>query len=161
MNDLVIRGGMLVRPDGIASTDLAITDGVIAAIGPEQPGGRADIDASGLHIFPGVIDDHVHFNEPGHTDWEGAATGSRAFAAGGGTLFFDMPLNSVPCTLTYADFHDKRKALEQSSLTDFALWGGLVPGSIESMAELAECGVIGFKAFLCNSGLPEFPVLTT
>ena len=87
MNDLVIRGGMLVRPDGIASTDLAITDGVIAAIGPEQPGGRAGIDASGLHIFPGVIDDHVHFNEPGNTDWEGAATGSRAFAAGGGTLY--------------------------------------------------------------------------
>ena len=108
-------------------------------------------------MFPGVIDVHLHFNEPGRTEWEGAATGSRAFAAGGGTLFFDMPLNSTPCTVNARAFDCKRAALEASSITDFALWGGLVPGSVSDMAEMAARGVVGFKAFMCDSGLPEFP----
>src|SRR5262249_10176038 len=109
-------------------------------------------------LFPGLIDVHVHFNEPGpHTEWEGVATGSRALAAGGGTLFFDMPLNSVPCTVTAREFDRKRAALEAASVTDFALWGGIVPGNLSQMAELADRGVIGFKAFLCHSGLEEFP----
>src|SRR5262249_52482505 len=89
--------------------------------------------------------------------WEGAATGSSALAAGGGTLFFDMPLNSIPCTINAREFDRKRAALEQSAITDFALWGGLVPGSVSQMADLAACGVVGFKAFLCHSGLDEFP----
>lgn len=148
MSDLVIR-----HPDG----DVAIEDGVISAIGPELAGGKAEFDAAGLCILPGLIDVHVHFNEPGRTEWEGAATGSRALAAGGGTIFFDMPLNSSPCTLTGPDFDAKRAALEAASITDFALWGGLVPGNLAAMVELAERGVIGFKAFLCDSGLPEFP----
>ena len=76
-------------------------------------------------------------------------------AAGGGTMFFDMPLNSVPCTLNAEEFHRKRHALERTSVADFALWGGLVPGGVGAMAELADCGVIGFKAFMANSGLPE------
>ena len=100
---------------------------------------------------------HLHFNEPGRTEWEGAATGSRALAAGGGTLFFDMPLNSTPCTVDANAFDRKRTALEASSITDFALWGGLIPGNIPEMADLADRGVVGFKAFLCDSGLPEFP----
>jgi allantoinase len=104
-----------------------------------------------------VIDVHLHFNEPGRTDWEGAATGSRALAAGGGTLFFDMPLNSTPCTVNAREFDRKREALEASSITDFGLWGGLVPGSIGEMAEMAARGVVGFKAFMSSSGLPEFP----
>ena len=108
-------------------------------------------------MFPGVIDVHLHFNEPGRTEWEGAATGSRALAAGGGTLFFDMPLNSTPCTVNAREFDRKRAALEASSITDFALWGGLVPGSVSDMAEMAARGVVGFKAFMCDSGLPEFP----
>ena len=106
---------------------------------------------------PELIDIHLHFNEPGRTEWEGAATGSRALAAGGGTLFFDMPLNSSPCTVNAQHFDEKRAALESASITDFALWGGLVPGNVENLAELADRGVVGFKAFLCNSGLPEFP----
>jgi allantoinase len=90
-------------------------------------------------------------------EWEGAATGSRALAAGGGTLFFDMPLNSSPCTVDAAAFDAKRTALEQTSVTDFGLWGGIVPGNAHHLEELAGRGVVGFKAFLCNSGLPEFP----
>jgi allantoinase len=148
MPDLVVRGDAL---------DIAIEDGKIVAIGPELPGAAEEIDARGLHIFPGLIDVHLHFNEPGRTEWEGAATGSRALAAGGGTLFFDMPLNSTPCTVDAAAFDRKRAALAQSSITDFALWGGLIPGNITEMAELADRGVVGFKAFLCDSGLPEFP----
>ncbi|PYR96013.1 MAG: allantoinase, partial [Acidobacteria bacterium] len=98
MTDVVVRGGTVVTPEGVNPADLAIEDGVISGIGPELAGGFQEIDARGLFVFPGMIDVHVHFNEPGHTEWEGAATGSRALAAGGGTLFFDMPLNSIPCT---------------------------------------------------------------
>ena len=108
-------------------------------------------------IFPGLIDVHLHFNEPGRTEWEGAATGSRALAAGGGTLFFDMPLNSTPCTVDSAAFEAKRAALQNSSVTDFALWGGIIPGNLPHLEELADRGAIGFKAFMSDSGLPEFP----
>jgi allantoinase len=140
---------MIVHCDG---RDIFIEDGRFAdvASGPE-------IDASGLTILPGLIDIHVHFNEPGRAEWEGAATGSRALAAGGGTTFFDMPLNSSPCTVNAAAFRAKRAALEAASITDFALWGGIVPGNCACMAELAELGAIGFKAFMADSGLPEFP----
>jgi allantoinase len=148
MPDLVVRGD---------TEDIAIEDGMIVAIGPQLPGAAEEIDARGLHVFPGLIDVHLHFNEPGRTDWEGAATGSRALAAGGGTLFFDMPLNSTPCTVNAEAFDRKRAALEESSITDFALWGGLIPGNVPELAELADRGVVGFKAFLCDSGLPEFP----
>ncbi len=157
MIDLVIRGGTLVAPSGQQRADLAIEDGRIREISTEIAGARDEIDASGLLVLPGVIDVHLHFNEPGRTDWEGAATGSRALAAGGGTLFFDMPLNSTPCTVNAREFDRKRAALDASSITDFALWGGLVPGSVPEMAEMAGRGVVGFKAFMCNSGLPEFP----
>src|ERR1051325_6743774 len=148
MPDLIIRG---------AHIDIAVEDGLISAIGPGLPGAPREIDARALAVLPGIIDVHVHLNEPGRTDWEGAASGSRAFAAGGGTLFFDMPLNSSPCTVNAAAFEEKCSALSQCSVTDFALWGGLVPGNRDQLEPLAEAGVIGFKAFLCNSGLPEFP----
>ncbi|MBV9768194.1 MAG: allantoinase AllB [Bryobacterales bacterium] len=156
MHDLVIRGGMIVTA-ALPQADIAIEDGKIVAIGSQLPSGTEEIDARGLHVFPGLIDVHLHFNEPGRTEWEGAASGSRALAAGGGTLFFDMPLNSTPCTVNAAAFELKRAALAEASITDFALWGGLIPGSIPEMAELAHLGVVGFKAFLCDSGLPEFP----
>jgi allantoinase len=157
MPELVIRGGTVVSSDNVRRADIAIDDGRIQAIEPELPGASDEIGAAGLVVFPGVIDVHVHFNEPGHTDWEGGATGSRALAAGGGTLFCDMPLNSIPCTVNARDFDLKRKALEAVSITDFAVWGGIVPGNLGEMAELADRGVIGFKAFLCHSGLDEFP----
>jgi allantoinase len=155
--DLVIRGGTLITAAGPRRGDLAIEDGLIAAIAPELPADREEIDARHLVIFPGLIDDHVHFNEPGRSDWEGAASGSRALAAGGGTLFFDMPLNSSPCTVGREEFEQKRQALERASITDFALWGGLVPGNRDALEELAVCGVVGFKAFMSDSGLSEFP----
>ena len=156
MHDLVVRGGTLVM-NGLPQLDIAIEDGVIAALGPDLPGAAEEIDARGMHVFPGLIDVHLHFNEPGRTHWEGAATGSRALAAGGGTLFFDMPLNSTPCTVNGDAFNRKQAALAETSITDFALWGGLIPGNVPEMAELAQRGVVGFKAFLCDSGLPEFP----
>ena len=148
MPDLVIRG---------AQSDIAVEDGIIAAIGPGLPAGRREIDARSLAVLPGIIDVHVHFNEPGRTEWEGAATGSRAFAAAGGTLFFDMPLNSEPCTVNAPAFDEKHAALSKASVTDFALWGGIIPGNLGALAELAARGAIGFKAFMSDSGLAEFP----
>jgi len=156
MPDLVVRGATVVTA-GLPQADIAIEDGRVIAIGPELPGAAEEIVARGLHAFPGLIDVHLHFNEPGRTEWEGAATGSRALAAGGGTLLFDMPLNSTPCTVNAQAFDLKKAALARSSITDFGLWGGLVPGNVPEMAELADRGVVGFKAFLCDSGLPEFP----
>jgi allantoinase len=155
--DVVIRGGTVVTADGRREADVTIEGGRIVDVAPAASSGRTEIDARGLCVLPGLIDVHLHFNEPGRTDWEGAATGSRALAAGGGTLFFDMPLNSTPCTINAREVSRKRAALEASSITDFALWGGLVPGSVGEMAGMAAGGVIGFKAFMSNSGLPEFP----
>src|SRR5262245_34299329 len=130
MSGLIIRGGLVVMPEETRVADVAIEDGYIVDIGPELGATwQSEIDARGLTVLPGLIDVHVHFNEPGRTDWEGAHTGSRAFAAGGGTTFFDMPLNSSPCTVDAAAFNAKRTALEAGSVTDFALWGGIVPGN--------------------------------
>ena len=157
MVDRVIRGGTVVFTDGPRDVDISIEDGRIAAIGSDLAPGRNDIDARGLHVLPAIIDAHLHFNEPGRTHWEGAAKGSRALAAGGGALFFDMPLNSTPCCLNAREVDRKREALERASITDFGLWGGLVPGAVGEMAEMADRGVVGFKAFMCDSGLPEFP----
>ena len=157
MVDLVVRGGRLVLPEGMHDADLAVEGERIVQVGPELPGGREEIDARGRLVLPAVVDVHVHFNEPGRAEWEGAATGSRALAAGGGTVFVDMPLNSSPCTLTADAVDRKRVALEAASITDFALWGGLVPGAVPEMAGMAARGVVGFKAFMCHSGLPEFP----
>ena len=157
MPDLVIRGGTVILPGGSVRADVAIEDGRIAEIGPELASASRQIDAHGLFVLPGLIDVHVHFNEPGRTHWEGAATGSRALAAGGGTVFFDMPLNSTPCSINAREVARKREALERASIVDFGLWGGLVPGAVGDMAEMAGRGVVGFKAFMCDSGLPEFP----
>ena len=156
MAEAIIRGGLVVTETAVQAADVRITGEIIEAVGPDLHGGGEEIDARGLHVFPGLIDVHVHFNEPGRTEWEGAASGSRALAAGGGTLFFDMPLNSTPCVVNVREAVAKREALEAASITDFALWGGLVPGSVREMEEMAHCGVVGFKAFLCDSGLPEF-----
>lgn len=152
-----IRGGTVVTTEGVRMADILISGGVITAVEPEVLGASQTIDATGLHVFPAVLDVHLHFNEPGRTEWEGAYTGSRALAAGGGAFFIDMPLNSTPCTVNAREFNRKRAALEAGSITDFGLWGGLIPGNVPQMAELAERGVMGFKAFLCDSGLPEFP----
>jgi allantoinase len=98
----------------------------------------------------------MHFNEPERTSWEGAATGAGARGRRRDHIF-DMPLNSTPCTVNVGELERKRAALEAASVADFGLWGGLVPGTVPEMADMAAHGVVGFKAFLCDSGLPEFP----
>jgi len=155
--DLILRGGTVVTHEGESVSDIGIADGRIVAVG-NIPGGKAreEIKADGLHIFPGVIDSHVHFNEPGRADWEGIETGSRALAAGGGTMFFDMPLNAHPPTCDAASFDEKAGLAAEKSFTDFALWGGLVPGNLHCLEQLAGRGVIGFKAFMSNSGIEDF-----
>ncbi len=156
--DLIVRGGTLVRPEGLARGDIAVAGGRIVAIGHELGYSAVEeIDASGLHVLPGIIDSHVHFNEPGRVEWEGIETGSNALAAGGGTAFFDMPLNSLPPVTTAASLALKRAAAERSSRTDFAIWGGLIPGNVDELEGMRDAGAIGFKAFMCNSGVEEFP----
>ena len=144
---------LLVRSE----QDIGITEGKIVALAPNLSGSATlEIDATHLSIFPGVVDAHVHFNEPGRTDWEGFATGSRAAAAGGTTTVFDMPLNSHPPTTDRDSFEQKRAAAEVGSLVDFGLWGGLVPGNVSELEALRDCGVVGLKAFMCNSGISDF-----
>jgi len=159
-SDLVIRGGTVVLPDVFpVVADVAVADGLIEAIGPDLPAGREEVDARGLHVLPGVVDAHVHFNEPGRTGWEGWATGTRALAAGGATACVEMPLNAHPPTVDGAAFDAKVAAARASALVDFALWGGLVPGDLDRLDELAERGVVGFKAFMCDSGIEDFPAV--
>jgi allantoinase len=147
-HDLLVHG---------TNGSLAITDGFITAAGPSLSGtAREEINFRDALILPGWIDAHVHFNEPGRADWEGFATGSRALAAGGGTTFFDMPLNSSPPVITRAAFEEKRRLGENLSCLDFALWGGLTPDSLGHMEAMAAAGAIGFKAFMCPSGIDEF-----
>jgi allantoinase len=154
MHDLLLRQATLPT---LETVDIAISDGKILIIQPEilEPA-KTEVDARGLHAMPGVVDAHVHFNEPGRGDWEGVRSGSSAFCAGGGTVFVDMPLNSSPVTIDAASFDAKLEVMKRESVTDFALWGGLIPGNLEHLPELAERGVVGFKAFMCDSGLDEF-----
>jgi allantoinase len=156
-SDLLIRGATIVLPGVFpVAADVAIEGERIAAIGHDLTG-REEIDARGLHLLPGVLDAHVHFNEPGRTDWEGWATGSRALRAGGATACIEMPLNAHPPTLDGAAFDAKAEAARASSVVDFALWGGLTPVNLDRLDELAERGVVGFKAFMCDSGIDDFP----
>ena len=156
--DLLFRGGTLVTSERLVSADVAVVDGRVVTTGSGLEGQAAEIvDASGLHLFPGFIDAHVHFNEPGREDWEGLASGSRSLAAGGGTSFFEMPLNAAPPTLDRDGFEKKRACAEAKSILDFALWGGLTPINLDTMEELADAGAIGFKAFMSRSGTTDFP----
>jgi allantoinase len=158
--DLLVRGGAVVTPDGVSIADVAVSDGEIVQVTPEITGtAREEIDARGLHVLPGVVDVHVHFNEPGRSDWEGWESGSAACAVGGTTTVAEMPLNARPPTLDGPSFDAKRKAAETGSLIDFALWGGLTPVNLEHLEELAGCGVVGLKAFMSSSGVDDFPAV--
>lgn len=150
--DLLVRG---------RERDIGIVEGKFSAIGPNLRGSaREEFDATKMSIFPGVIDSHVHFNEPGRAEWEGFETGSRAAAAGGTTTIFDMPLNSHPPTIDGASFDAKRAAAEKNSFVDFGLWGGLVPENLDQLETLRDRGVVGLKAFMCSSGIDDFPHVT-
>jgi allantoinase len=154
---MIIRGGAVVTARGVEKADIAIAGGRIMAVGSNLADDGDEIDASGLHVFPGGIDSHVHFNEPGRTEWEDIAHGSGALGAGGYTTFIDMPLNSLPVTTDAAAFDLKLEAMKRSSKVDFGLWGGLVPDNLDHLEELVDRGVMGFKAFMCPSGIDEFP----
>ena len=153
--DFVIRGAQVCLPDGLRVTDVAVSEGKIAQLG-DGVSAPEFVEAEGMLLLPGAIDPHVHYNEPGRTDWEGWATGSLASAAGGAACVFEMPLNAHPPTLDAESFDLKRRAAEASSVVDFGLWGGLTPCNLDKMRELGERGVIGFKAFLSSSGLDDF-----
>ncbi len=145
--DLIIR----------AEKDIGISDGNFVAIEKNLRGSaHEELDANSLVLFPGVIDAHVHFNEPGRADWEGWETGSRACAVGGTTTVFEMPLNAHPPTIDGESFDLKVAAAKRSSFVDFGLWGGLVPGNLRELETLRDRGVIGLKAFMCNSGIGDF-----
>src|SRR5579875_2841220 len=159
--DLVVRSRRAVLPGGTRPAAVAVAGRVIAAIGDyggHFEAGR-DADLGDLALLPGLVDTHVHVNEPGRTEWEGFATATRAAAAGGVTTICDMPLNSLPPTTSVAALAEKRAAAAGKCWVDVAFWGGAVPGNEGSLLPLHRDGVIGFKCFLIDSGVPEFPPL--
>ena len=157
--DLVIKNGTIVTENHIAKTDLAISKRKIVKIASNIPIelAKQHYDAANLHILPGVIDIHVHLNEPGRTDWEGICSGTKSLAAGGVTTYFDMPLNSSPPTTSPTAFYEKKRLATEKSLINYRFWGGLVPDNLLQLEALSECGVVGFKAFMSGSGIAEFP----
>ncbi len=156
--DTVILNGLVVTPEGEKELEIGIANEKIQALEPQLSGSaNREINAKGCLILPGFVDAHVHINEPGNTDWEGFTTGSAAAAAGGVTCFFDMPLNSIPTTVSVDAFQKKVECAKNSSVIDFAIWGGLVADNLDQLEGLYEAGVIGFKGFMAESGLPEFP----
>jgi allantoinase len=148
----------VVTPDGIVSASLHVAEGTIAAVRAwdDLPENAEVIDAGEAVVMPGLVDTHVHINEPGRTDWEGFETATRAAAAGGITTLVDMPLNSVPATTTRESLRAKREAAEGRCQVDVGFWGGVVPGNTGEIAGLLDDGVLGFKAFLVPSGVDEF-----
>jgi allantoinase len=156
--DVIVRGGQVVTGDGApAALDVGVVDGRIAAVEPELAGDASEvIDAARLLVLPGAVDAHVHLNDPGRAEWEGFATGTAALAAGGTTTAIDMPLNAIPPTIDSAAFAAKVAAARGVTRIDVALWGGLVPGGIPRLDELAGAGAVGFKAFMASSGVAEF-----
>jgi allantoinase len=164
MHDLVIRAERVLTPRGFEPLAVAITGGVIRACEPVATPVAAAREISlpaDQVLLPGVVDTHVHVNEPGRTDWEGFASATRAAAAGGVTTVIDMPLNSIPPTTTVAALELKRRAAGPQAAVNVGFWGGAVPGNLGSLEALHEAGVFGFKAFLSPSGVDEFPHLSS
>lgn len=162
MADLLVRGERVLLPDGIRAATISITGGRITGILPlahAEPD-VFTVDAGQLVVMPGLVDTHVHINEPGRTEWEGFATATRAAAAGGLTTLVDMPLNSIPATTTVAALERKRQAAAGQCHVDIGFWGGVVPGNAPEIEALADAGVLGFKCFLSPSGVDEFDHVT-
>lgn len=155
--DLLLKGGTVVEPHQVSVCDIALKDGVIVKIAPViEHDGIPVVELDGKIVLPGAIDAHVHLNEPGNVEWEGIETGSNMLSAGGVTLYFDMPLNSNPPTIDVPSLQLKEKLSSEKSIIDYRFWGGLVPENIHELEGLAERGVIGFKAFISNSGFEPF-----
>src|SRR5712692_6039978 len=161
--ELVIRGRRVVTKNEIGPASVHIRRGYISSVSifEDVPSGCELIEAQPDSIvMPGLVDTHVHVNEPGRTDWEGFATATRAAAAGGVTTIVDMPLNSIPATTTLDGLKAKLEAARGKCSVDVAFWGGVVPGNRSELRKLWEAGVIGFKCFLVHSGVDEFPNVT-
>src|SRR5262249_4011676 len=156
-----LRSRRVVLPSGVRPADVHVADGRILAVtslptpsGPLPP--TSDLrDLGDLVLMPGIVDTHVHVNEPGRTEWEGFETAGAAALAGGVTTIVDMPLNSVPPTIDVRALEAKRRAA-QGVRVNVEFWGGLVPGNALEIDSLADAGVRGFKCFLSPSGVPEF-----
>ncbi|MFG6193756.1 allantoinase AllB [Nonomuraea sp. JJY05] len=161
MTDLVIRSRRTVTPEGERAAAVAVRGGKIAGLYDYAAPLEAaeDIDLRDLALLPGLVDTHVHVNEPGRTHWEGFGSATRAAAAGGVTTILDMPLNSLPPTVNVAAFEAKLRAAEGQCHVDVGFWGGAVPGNVKDLAPLRKRGVYGFKCFMSPSGVEEFPPL--
>jgi allantoinase len=162
MFDLAIKGKNICTPEGMREGVVLVKNGIIADVVPDLPGeaSRTEINIGELVLMPGIIDPHVHLNEPGRTHWEGFHTGTRSAAAGGITSLVDMPLNSSPVTTTAGAFDKKLAATEGQLHVNCGFWGGVVPGNSNEIEKLIDKGVLGFKAFLTHSGIDEFPNVT-
>jgi len=162
-HNLIIRGKQVVLPDSITPASIHVSDGIITSIASydDVPAdcGLIDVNEDSI-VMPGLVDSHVHINEPGRTDWEGFATATRAAAAGGITTLVDMPLNSIPPTTTVGGLKEKLTSANGHCFVDVGFWGGVVPGNTDDLAPLLAAGVVGFKCFLIHSGVDEFPNVT-
>ena len=154
---MILRSSRVVVPEGVRPASIQIENGVISRVGDhgEANGGEV-VDVGDLIVSPGIVDTHVHVNEPGRTEWEGFDTATRAAAAGGVTTIVDMPLNSVPATTTVEALQAKRAAARGRCHVDVAFWGGVVPGNGGDLEAMIDAGVRGFKCFLVPSGVAEF-----
>ena len=156
--DLTISSSRIVTPDGVRPGTVVVSDGQIQTILPpgQAPAAAHAVEAGDAALLPGVVDTHVHINEPGRTEWEGFHTATRAAAAGGVTTLVDMPLNSIPPTTTLEALRVKQEAAANAALVDYGFWGGVVPGNFDALEPLLDAGVLGFKCFLVPSGVDEF-----
>lgn len=158
---LVVRSRRAFLPDGERPAAVAVRDGKIAAIVDyaAAPPAANQVDLGGTALLPGLVDTHVHINEPGRTEWEGFATATRAAAAGGVTTVVDMPLNSLPPVVVPSALVAKQEAAAGQCYVDVGFWGGAIPGNTSALRGLHDLGVYGFKCFTADSGVPEFPPL--
>src|SRR5262245_11748253 len=158
---LIIRGHRVVLPTGERPAAIHIDNGIIVDVREYDDIARGTeiIDAGLSVVLPGLVDSHVHVNEPGRTEWEGFDTATRAAAAGGVTTIVDMPLNSVPATVSAEALAAKRSAARDRCHVDVTFWGGVVPGNQDQIDGLVDAGVRGFKCFLVPSGVDEFPAV--
>ena len=158
--DLLIRARRAIVDGAERAVCVGIEDGRIVAVTAydDPPAAARTVDlADDEVLLPGLVDTHVHVNEPGRTEWEGFASATRAAAAGGVTTILDMPLNSIPPTTTVAALEVKRAAAEGQCFVDVGFWGGAVPGNLADLEPLHEAGVFGFKCFLLDSGVAGVP----
>jgi allantoinase len=158
----IVRSRRVVTSSGIRPTEIHVSDGRIREVrqpgsGKVAPAGVNLHDAGDALVFPGFVDTHVHVNEPGRTEWEGFAFATDAAAAAGITTIVDMPLNCSPVTCSVDALNEKRAAAQGQLRVDCGFWGGVVPGNVDQLGSLAAAGVLGFKCFLVDSGLDEFP----